>query len=33
MLMVPDSEDSNDTPHRFRSLAEIYEICTFALFG
>lgn len=33
MLMVPDSEDSNDTPRGFSSLDEIYEIFTFALFG
>lgn len=33
-LMVPDSKDSNETPpHKFRSLLDIYKICTFALFG
>lgn len=33
-LMVPDSEDSDETPpQKFRSLSDIYETCTFALFG
>jgi len=33
-LMVPDSEGSSETPPRkFRSLSDIYETCSFGLFG